>query len=230
MIPQKIDLDALAQALTAPFVMHPVGQVDHFGVYLYLASGVLQRHRHATQDELFYVHDGALSLDTDWGQALLHRHEFAVVPRGLNHASGSLVRTTVLFFQLRGDPERKNGHGRLSAADRPDGLPTWSVLEQAAAAQAPYRALPLATVDEMSLRVLRAEGATPWHRHDLHDEMVYVVEGQLAIGSEMGPLLVRAGELLVLPRRRIHRLVATAPSVVVTLVHGEVSPEEQMGG
>ena len=152
-----------------------------------------------------------------------------MVPRGLNHASGSWCARRSSFSSCE-DPERKNGHGWLSAADRPDGLPTWSVLEQAAAAQAPYRAPPLATVDEMSLRVLRAEGATPWHRHDLHDEMVYVVEGQLAIGSEMGPLLVRAGELLVLPRRRIHRLVATTPSVVVTLVHGEVSPEEQMGG
>ena len=229
MILQKVDVDALAASLTVPFVMYPVGEVDHFGVYLYLSTGVVQRHAHATQDELFYVHDGLLSLDTDWGPALLRPHEFAVVPRGVSHASGSLARTTVLFFQARGDPDRKNGHGRLSAEGAMDHLPTWSVRAEAAGAGAPFEARPLATVDEMSLRVARAEGATPWHRHERHDEMVYVVEGQVALGSEIGPLLVRAGEVVVVPRGRIHRLVAAEPGIVVTLIHGEVPPEEQMG-
>jgi len=232
MILHKTDVDDLARALTTPFSMQLVAEVDHFGVYLYLSSGAVQRHVHVTQDELFYVHDGVLSLDTDWGPVLLRPHEFAVVPRGVSHASGSLARTTVLLFQARGDPDRKNGHGRLSAEGGMDHLPSWSVRAQAAAgagAGAPFATRPLATVDEMSLRVARAEGATPWHRHDLHDEMVYVVEGQVALGSEIGPLLVRAGELVVLPRGRIHRLVAAEPGIVVTLIHGEVPPEEQMG-
>lgn len=227
---QTADIDTAADRLTRPFVMEQVAVVDHFGVYLYLCTGAVARHRHPTQDELFYCHTGMLTLDTDWGTANLTRHEFAVVPRGVAHVSGAIMRTVVLFFQTRGDPDRRNGHGRTAVDEAPRPLPKWSVQVEARRASRPYLPRPLATVDDMSLRVFRAEGATPWHAHEGHDELVYVVEGHVELGTEVGPASLAAGHLAVVGAGRIHRLDAAEPSLVVTFVHGTVPPEEQAGG
>jgi quercetin dioxygenase-like cupin family protein len=229
MPPEKVDIDALAEALTEPFVMQRVAEVDHFAVYLYLCTGVVARHRHSMQDELFYVHSGALTLDTDWGEATLRRHEFAVVPQGVAHSSGSLARTIVLLFQAQGDPERRNGRGRFGAEGEPGRLQRWSALAGGNEEDRPREPLALASADGMSLRIVRPREDTPWHSHAGHDELLYLIEGELGIGSEQGPLALRAGEMSVISRGRIHRLTASGPSVAVSFIHRKVRPEEQLG-
>jgi|YNPNPStandDraft_1061719.scaffolds.fasta_scaffold52779_2 mannose-6-phosphate isomerase-like protein (cupin superfamily) len=228
MVWYKVSLASAAQKLTQPFVMSKIAQVDHFAVYFYLCSGVVARHSHSTNDELFYVYRGLLSLDTDWGPSTLGEHECAVVPRGVGHSSGSVLETLVLLFQAQGEPERRNGHGRLSAEERRDTLPKYGPLEEAARLSRPFAPLPLAQVDEMSLRVLWAEGETRWHLHTAHDELLWVIEGGLEVSCELGPLKVAQDELVVVPRGRIHRLVSKEYTVVVSLIHGEVAPERQM--
>ncbi len=229
MVWYKMHLATVAQRLTQPFVMTRIAQVDHFAVYFYLCSGVVARHSHSTNDELFYVYRGLMNLDTDWGVSTLGEHECAVVPRGVSHSSGSVLETLVLLFQAQGEPERKNGHGRLSAEERRDTLPKYALMEEAVRLGRPFVPLPLAQVDEMSLRVLWAEGETRWHLHTDHDELLWVIEGGLEVSSELGPLKVARDELLVVPRGRIHRLVSRQYSIVVSFIHGEVAPERQMG-
>ena len=64
-----IRVDDIARTLDRPFVMQQIARVDHFGVFMYLCQGFVQRHQHTTQDELFYVYRGILVMNTDWGQA-----------------------------------------------------------------------------------------------------------------------------------------------------------------
>ncbi|MBM3189386.1 MAG: hypothetical protein FJZ90_11770 [Chloroflexi bacterium] len=218
-----------AQGLTEPFVMLPVARVDHFTVFVYLCTGFVGRHRHVTQDELFYVYDGLLSLETDWGRAILSRDELTVIPSGLSHQSGSLIRTIVLRFAAHSDPDRKNGHGRLSLENDLEALPKWSVERQAQIVYRDYLPLPMAEVDEMCLRLVRCQGETPWHRHLDHDEMLWVRQGSLEIGTENGPTTLESDELTVLPRGLIHRLSARERSLAVSFIHGEVSAEAHMG-
>lgn len=229
MILYKIDVQAVAASLTQPFHMEHLARVDHFAVYLYLCEGAVARHRHAVQDELFYVQQGSMALDTDWGRLDLEAGELAVVPRGVSHVSGSLVRTIVMLFQAQADPDRKNGHGRLTGDDPLATLPKWSVAAEAEQSLQSFLPMPVAQVDEMSLRVLWCEGATSWHAHEAHEELLLVTEGRLEVGTELGPLTMNAGELLVIPRDRIHRLAARQRTVVVSFIHGEVSPTQHMG-
>ncbi len=224
----KVNLALLAKDLVRPFLMTRIAQIDHFALYMYLCEGAVSRHRHLTQDELFYVHSGLLSLDTDWGRALLSARELAVVPRGMEHASGSIVRTVVLLFQAQSDPERKNGHGRLTMDRRRDALPKWSIAQETEQLLRPYLPLVLAQVDEMSLRLVWCQGETSWHAHPHHDELLWVEDGHLDLGTELGPVVLEENELVVIPRNRIHRLVSVRQTTVLSLIHGEVSPEEHM--
>jgi homogentisate 1,2-dioxygenase len=225
----KVDVASAAAQLSRPFLLGQIAQVDHFALYLYLCEGAVARHRHLAQDELFYVHSGILSLDTDWGRIALDRRELAVVPRGLAHQSSSLVHTCVILFQAQGDPERKNGHGRLDVEQGTGPLPKRSVIKEADRIPQAYLPVPLAQADEMSLRLIWCQGDTPWHKHSNHDELLWVEDGRLEVGTEEGPVSVHEDELIVIPRDRIHRVTSIQHTIALSLVHGEVSPLAQMG-
>lgn len=225
----RADVNSLANSLSRPFLMEQVAQVDHFAAYLYLCEGAVARHRHITQDELFYAHSGLLSLDTDWGQVTLSERELAVVPRGVSHVSGSITRTVVLLFQAHTDPDRKNGHGRLMVDPRHGSLPKWRVAQEAGQLKQPYLPTHVVGVDEMSLRMVWCEGETPWHAHATHDELYLVTDGSLEVGNEWGLITAGEGTLVVIPRGTTHRLVSQQHTVALSLVHGELTPEAQVG-
>ncbi len=226
---RKITLDAIAQRIVQPFALEPIAQIDHMVAYLYLCHGAVARHRHINQDELFYVHSGILSLDTDWGRLNLMEHELAVIPRGLGHVSAAATRTIVMLFQTPGDADRKNGHGRTLTGKSSAGVPKWSASHDAQRLRGPYAPLPLAQVDEMSMRLVWCQGETSWHVHPDHDELLFVEEGRLQIGSEIGPVTIGSGEMLVIPRNRIHRLTSNEHTLALSLIHNIVTPAAQMG-
>ena len=225
----KVDVEAVAKGLKKPFLMQHIAQVDHFAIYLYLCRGAVTRHRHLTQDELFYVHSGSLALDTDWGHITLSRREFAVVPQGLAHVSGSITGAVVMLFQARGDPERKNGHGQLGLPAGPHLLPKWSVDRAAKRVRTPYLPVAVARVDEMWVRVVWCLGVTDWHVHPKHDEMLFVADGRLEVATRSASLSAKADDLLVIPRGRSHRLTSGQDTILLSLVHGEVTLEAHMG-
>ena len=81
----------------------------------------------------------------------------------------------------------------------------------------------------MSLRLVWCQGATPWHAHPHHDELLLVEDGRLDVSTEEGPVSLGAGQMAVVPRGRLHRLASVQHTVVTSLIHGGVSPLEQMG-
>jgi quercetin dioxygenase-like cupin family protein len=226
---QAVDLHTLASTLHQPFLMHLVGEVDHFALYLYRCEGFVARHTHPTQDELFHVVLGSMTLDTDWGQVHLSQGQFAVVPRGVSHVSGAVVPAFVLLAQAKGDPDRRNGHARFAVEDRADGLPHGDVRALAERIVRPRQVRALAQVDEMSLRAGRLSGDTPWHFHGPHDELLCILDGHIEVEGEANSISVHAGQLLVIPRGRLHRLRSPEPSIIITLVHREVTTAEQLG-
>ena len=225
----KLNVARIAPSLDTPFLMRRVAQVDHFTIYLYLCHGFVARHRHVSQDELFFVQDGLLSIDTDWGRITLSRRELAVVPRGLSHMSGSVVRSIVALLQAHADPDRKNGHGRLSAEPSIDALPKWSITREVARLSHPYLPDHLAQVDEMSLRLVLCQGRSRWHLHPYHDELEWVQEGHLGIDTETGLVELLEDELIVIPRGTLHRLESSRRTIALSLVRGELSPQAHMG-
>jgi len=60
-------------------------------------------------------------------------------------------------------------------------------------------------VNDAHLKVARIEGEFVWHSHPDTDEAFDVVEGEMAIDLEDGPVTLRAGDLYVVPRGVEHR-------------------------
>jgi homogentisate 1,2-dioxygenase len=223
------NLKTMADWLDTPFAMELVADIDHFGLFLYLCEGNVGRPAHATNDELFYAFRGALTLDSDWGEAILQPHELAVVPRGLAHQSGAVDPAVVALFRAQSDPERRNGHGRLLSTDALPQLPKHNVDAAAGAVAGVYRPAPLAQVDEMSLRVMWCEGASRTAHHVEHDVMLWVRRGELDVETQLGSAHLGVDELLVVPRGTAYRLWAGRRALALTLIHGHVAAAEQIG-
>ncbi len=75
----------------------------------------------------------------------------------------------------------------------------------------------IAEMNDYQFKLVRLEGEFVWHHHEETDETFIVLEGELTIDLESGPVLLSAGEMLVIPRGMRHRPHATS-EVKVLLV------------
>ena len=58
----------------------------------------------------------------------------------------------------------------------------------------------IADVNGQSLKLVKFQGEFVWHHHDQADELFYVVRGEFTMQFREGDVLIRAGELIVVPR------------------------------
>lgn len=58
----------------------------------------------------------------------------------------------------------------------------------------------VARLDDYEIKVVKVEGQFVWHRHDDTDELFLVVAGKLVIQLRDGDVVVRPGQLYVVPR------------------------------
>lgn len=66
----------------------------------------------------------------------------------------------------------------------------------------------VAEMNDYQFKVVRIEGEFIWHSHPETDEAFLVLEGELRIDLPHGQVLVRPGELYVVPRGIAHRTAA----------------------
>lgn len=58
----------------------------------------------------------------------------------------------------------------------------------------------VAKVNDYDVKVVKVEGEFTWHSHPQTDELFFVVEGELTLQLRDGDVVLRAGELYVVPR------------------------------
>jgi mannose-6-phosphate isomerase-like protein (cupin superfamily) len=68
----------------------------------------------------------------------------------------------------------------------------------------------IAEVDDAYIKVARVHGTFGWHAHTDEDELFLVLKGELRIEMEQGSVVLREGELFVVPKGVRHNPVAEA--------------------
>jgi homogentisate 1,2-dioxygenase len=203
---QKVSISENARRLSEPFTMIDLAQIDDLGLSVYLCQGTMPHHRHLDQDELFLVHSGTISLQSDWGNVILRRGELSVAPKGVGHRSSSLQRSTVLLFQPRLMVNRRNGDRRLFALKAERRLEKVSVPAVGHQIVIPFRPIVLADVDTFALTLMRCVGTGTWRQESRQQCLVLCYDGRLTVDTEEEQVSLAASELLVIPSGIKHRL------------------------
>jgi mannose-6-phosphate isomerase-like protein (cupin superfamily) len=204
----------IAAKLDEPFAMADVAYVDDLMVSVYICEGTLEWHRHVDLDELFWVYDGRMMLESACGHTPLQSDELAVVPKGTRHRSKSSGRATVLLLRCGLLPHRKNGHRRLYAIDE-RGLPRINLLEAARTIPAPFRFHTIAQVEDARLQIARGSGRWPIELPVAHDRMIYVVDGSLIIRTVRDRYRLKPGDFTVVPRGAFYHLNTDEDTLLV---------------
>ena len=80
----------------------------------------------------------------------------------------------------------------------------------------------VAELNGQVVRLVKVQGEFVWHRHPEEDELFYVLRGELRIDFRDGPVVLRPGEMLVVPRGVEHRPVAETECELLLFEPAEV--------
>lgn len=221
---EKISLQDVAQRLDRPFAMIDMALVGDMLVSLYLCHGTLAWHRHLDQDELFWVHRGAILLETERGEVRLRAGELSIVHKGLAHRSSSPFPSTVILIRCGVMPERKNGRRFLyGTTESPPHRVNVSAVAQSL--RVPFLPQTVARLEGSVLQVMRGGGEWPLLEPYPHDALLLALEGTVMIyeadAHRTAPLTLGPDELTVLYRDRPYQMFAKGEAVLARLTREE---------
>lgn len=214
---EVISIPEHAARLDEPFTMIDLAPIDDLVLSIFLCQGTLPRHRHTDQDELFLVHSGTISLESEWGTAILRPGELAVAPKGVGHRSSSLLNSLVLLLQPRLMVNRRNGHRRLFALKDEQRLEKVSVPAMGRQVAVPFSPVILAHLDTYALELTLCDGIGPWCQTDRQDSLVLCHDGTVLLETQDARCSLGSGELTVVPKGTAYRLTSIERALVIGL-------------
>ncbi len=99
---EVIDVQALADACTAPWYNQTLCEVNDSVVRLGVMEGEYHWHQHDAEDEFFYVVEGRFLIDLEGRTVDLGPRQGFVVPKGVMHRPRAPERSIVLMIETKG--------------------------------------------------------------------------------------------------------------------------------
>ena len=96
---QKVNLSETFQRFDDFWSPKIIGEVNDFHVKLVKVEGEFIWHQHESEDELFLVVNGQLTIQFRDSELVLEEGELAVVPRGVEHCPVADKETHLLVFE-----------------------------------------------------------------------------------------------------------------------------------
>lgn len=215
----KLNVSEIAARLEEPFAMANVARVGDVVVSVYNCEGMVRWHRHVDIDELFWVYEGTMLLESELGDVRLHPGELTAVPKGVSHRSSSNIGASVLLLRCVLLPDRKNGRRRLYATDEP-GLECVNLHRVARAIDEPFLLQTVARINDTVVQVAWGSGvwlaAMPAHR----DLLFYVLDGVANLRTRDSLLHMRPGDFTVVPRGAVYHLHSSGTATLVRVTRG----------
>ncbi len=91
-----------------------VGELNGQHVKLVKFQGEFVWHKHDDEDELFYVLEGQFTMEFRDRTVELHKHEFLIVPRGVEHRPVAEKEVSVMLFEPATTVNTGNTKGELT--------------------------------------------------------------------------------------------------------------------
>ena len=219
---KKIDVSQVAAKLDQPFSMVNVARVGDIIVSIYICQGMLEWHKHLDNDELFWVYEGAILLESEWGEMRLRPGELAVVPKGVGHRSSSGLRASVLLLRCGFVPERKNGRRRLYALAGEAKLKRINLHGEVQTLTLPFQFQTVARLEEAVVQAAWGEGIWPVEIPVPHDLLLFVLEGTATVRTSQSMLHLHPGDFTVVPQGTVYQLSTTKGTALVRMTREDV--------
>jgi mannose-6-phosphate isomerase-like protein (cupin superfamily) len=218
---KKIGVSQVAEKLNKPFSMMHVAFVGDVLISVYICQGMLEWHKHLDIDELFWVCEGTILLESEWGEVRLRPGELAVVPKGVGHRSSSGLRASVLLLRCGVAPERKNGRRRLYALTSETGLKPVSLQEAVQALTLPFQFQTVAQFEDFVVQVAWGEGTWSVEIPTPDDLLLFVLNGTATVRTSQSMLHLHPGDFTIVPQGAMYQLSTTKETALVRVMHEE---------
>jgi mannose-6-phosphate isomerase-like protein (cupin superfamily) len=212
---KKLNVSQIAADLDKPFSMVNVARVGDIVVSVYVCQGMLEWHKHLDNDELFWVYEGTILLESEWGEVRLRQGELAVVPKGVKHRSSSGLRAHVLLLRCGFIAARKNGRRRLYTVAGGAKLKRVNFQGVVQALALPFRLRTVAQVEDSVVQTAWGEGTWPVEVPVSHDLLLYILNGTATVRTSRSMLHLHPGDFTVVPQGTIYQLSSTKDTALV---------------
>lgn len=214
---QKRSIPEIAAKLEQPFSMVDVALVGDILISVYICQGMVDWHRHLDIDELFWVYEGAILLESEWGEVRLQEGELAVAPKGVGHRSGSEMRASVLLLRCGVIPERKNGRRRLYAIAGEERLKRVNLHIAAQSVALPFQFQTVARVEDSVLQVAWGEGTWSVEIPSPDNLFLFVLNGTATVRTTESMLHLHPGDFTIVPEGEVYQLSTTRDTTLVRM-------------
>lgn len=212
-----INISKVAGKLEASTALVPVASLGYLGISVYVCQGEVEWHRHPDEDEMFLVHEGILTLETELGNQILHAEEIAVVPKGIAHRSSSPLRTVSVLIRPEVLTTRTNGHRRAGLSGEEPRLEKVRLSRLRPLLSLPYHPVPVSKLATFQLFLDLAVGDSPAQLAPRGGLMLYSLRGMLRVQFSDTATDLHDGELCVVPAGTLFKLLASEATVYLSM-------------